>query len=79
MDLTKRELRQQKRELKRDGSKFRRRLLKQSLAEQPEDAPHTEISFGRYSSAKLNGIDRDSTRKRPTPPKAIETEADTLP
>jgi hypothetical protein len=79
MDLPKRELRQQKREIKRDGSKYRRRLLKQGLAERPEDAPHTEGSFGRYSSAKFNGIDRDSTRKRLPPPKEPATEDDTAP
>ena len=67
MDNTKRELRQQKREIKRAGGKRRRRLLKQGLAERPEEAPDSEFDFGRYSSAKLNGIDRDSKRERPSP------------
>ncbi|AGA30319.1 hypothetical protein [Singulisphaera acidiphila] len=68
MDHTKRELRQQKREIKRAGGKRRRRLLKQGLAERPEEAVDTVFDFGRYSSAKLNGIDRDSTRQRQAPP-----------
>lgn len=67
MDLTKRELRQQKREIKRAGGKRRRRLLKLGLAECPEEAPNATFDFGRYSSAKLNGIDRDSTRQRQFP------------
>ena len=59
----KRELRQLKREIKRAGGKRRRRQLKQGLAEHPEDAHQDSASFGRYRSADLNGIDRDSTRR----------------
>ncbi|WP_406700845.1 hypothetical protein V5E97_18825 [Singulisphaera sp. Ch08] len=75
MDQTKRELRQQKREIKRAGGKRRRRLLKQGLAERPDEATHTEFDFGRSSSAKLNGIDRDSTRQRRSHPEATESKA----
>ncbi|MHC5544630.1 hypothetical protein ACYOEI_40885 [Singulisphaera rosea] len=64
MDPSKREIRQQKREVKRAGGKRLRRLLKQDLAENPDEARHTEIDFGRSSSAAMNGLDRDSTRRR---------------
>lgn len=73
MDNTKRELRQQKREIKRAGGKRRRRLLKQGLAERPEEAPDAEVDFGRFSSAQFNGIDRDSKRQRPSSPEPSET------
>jgi hypothetical protein len=64
MEPTKRELRQQKRELKRAGSQRRRRVWKQELRENPEEAPYSEEDFGRYSTARLNGLDRDSTRRK---------------
>jgi hypothetical protein len=64
-DPTKRELRQEKRELKRAGVKRRRRVLKRGLAENPEDAPFDQADFGRYRTSTLNGIDRDATRNRP--------------
>jgi hypothetical protein len=64
---TKRELRQQKRALKQAGSQRRRRLLKQALREDPEDAGSSEADFGRYRTAPLNGMDRDATRRRPRP------------
>ncbi len=67
MEPTKRDLRQEKREIKRAGNKRRRRQLKQGLAEHPEDAPFTEVDFGRYESARLNGIDHDATRSRSKP------------
>jgi hypothetical protein len=38
---------------------------KQALAEDPEDAPYAEFDFGRYESAKLNGMDRDARRRQP--------------
>jgi hypothetical protein len=63
-DQTKRELREQKREVKRAGVKRRRRLLKQSLVENPEEAHKVEVDFGRYRSAPLNGLDQDATRIR---------------
>jgi|GEM_PF-1161557 len=67
MEPTKKELRQQKREIKRAGSKRRRRQLKQQLAEHPEDAPTAEFDFGRYQSASLNGMDHDATRRTAKP------------
>jgi hypothetical protein len=62
---TKRELREQKRVVKRAGSQRRRRMLKQALKENPEEAPWVQYDFGRFSSAPLNGIDHDATRRRP--------------
>jgi hypothetical protein len=60
---TRRELREQKREIKRAGGKRRRRQLKQALAEDPDEAPDARFDFGRYESARLNGIDHDATRR----------------
>ena len=64
MDPTKREQRQAKREIKRAGSQRRRRQWKRDLRENPEEAPFSEEDFGRYSTAELNGMDRDNTRRR---------------
>lgn len=64
MDPDKRILRKLKRDLKRSGSKRRRRHLKRELAENPEEAPHSEFEFGDDRSENLNGMDRDSTRRR---------------
>ena len=64
MDPTRRELRQQKRELKQAGSQHRRRRWKQELRENPEEAPYSRENFGRCSTASLNGIDRDPTRRK---------------
>ena len=64
MDRDKREIRQQKREVKQQGNQRARRVLKRDLAERPDDAPSAEPDYGRYRSAELNGIDRDSTRRR---------------
>jgi hypothetical protein len=60
----KRRLRKLKRDIKRAGNKRRRQLLKRQLTENPEETPHTEFDFGRTSSETLNGLDRDSTRRR---------------
>jgi len=65
-DQTKRELREAKREIKRAGNKHRRRLLKQLLVENPEDAASDTADVGYHRSADLNGIDHDATRKRRT-------------
>lgn len=62
MDPTKRELREQKRQLKRAGSRHRRRDLNRTLRENPDEAHAAEENFGRYSTAELNRLDRDSTR-----------------
>jgi len=64
MEPTKRELRQMKREIKRAGSQRRRRQWKRDLRENPEEAPYSEEDFGRFSTALLNGIDQDQTRRR---------------
>ena len=62
-DPKKREVRRQKREIKRVGGKRRRRLLKLDLAENPENAHATEPDLGRERSDRLNGLDRDATRQ----------------
>jgi hypothetical protein len=67
MDREKRQLRKLKRDLKKAGSKRRRQYLKRELVENPEDAPHSKFDFGRTSSEGLNGLDRDSTRRRKEP------------
>jgi hypothetical protein len=64
MEPTKRDQRQTKRELKRAGSQRRRRQWKRDLRENPDEAPYSEGDFGQYSTAELNGMDRDSTRRR---------------
>jgi hypothetical protein len=64
MEPTKREMRQIKREIKRAGSQRRRRQWKRELRENPDDAPYSEDDFGRFSTAELNGIDHDNTRRR---------------
>jgi hypothetical protein len=68
MDPTKREQRQTKREMKQAGSQRRRRQWKRDLLEDPESAPFSEDDFGRHSTADLNGLDRDSTRRRKPDP-----------
>ncbi len=61
----KRKLRQLKREIKRAGTKRLRRNLKRDLAENPEEAAHTEIDYGHHSSRGLNRLDDDATRRKP--------------
>jgi len=68
MDQDKRQLRKLKRDLKRAGNKKRRQHLKRELADNPEEAAHSEFDFGRDSSAGLNGMDQDATRRRPPKP-----------
>ncbi len=63
-DPQKRQLRQLKRVVKRAGSKHRRRALKEQLAANPESAAEVEEDLGRHRSDTLNGLDRESTRKR---------------
>jgi hypothetical protein len=64
MDPLREQLRKLKRALKRAGGKRRRQHLKRDLAENPEEAHLSEFDFGRDSSASLNGLDRDATRRR---------------
>ena len=60
----KRLLRKLKRDLKRTGAKRRRQFLKRALHETPEEAPYAEFDFGDTSTEGLNGMDKDSTRRR---------------
>lgn len=74
-DREKRELRKQKREVKRAGNKHRRAQLKRDLRDRPEEAADSVPDLGRHRSAGLNGIDRDATRRREgvdRPPGAAE-------
>ncbi len=64
MDPDKRQFRKLKRDIKRSGNKRRRQFLKRQLEEEPEEAPHGQYDFGRYSSEGLNGMDQDATRRR---------------
>ncbi len=64
MDPDKRQFRKLKRDIKRAGNKRRRQHLKRELVENPEEAPFSEFDFGSDSSATLNNLDNDATRKR---------------
>jgi hypothetical protein len=60
----KRAYRQLKRDVKRAGNRRRRQHLKRELADNPEEAHLSEFDFGSDSSAALNGLDDDATRRR---------------
>ena len=61
----KRLIREEKRVIKRAGNKRARRLYKQDIAENPEEAAfHNDPRYGRYRSEPLNGLDQDATRRR---------------
>jgi hypothetical protein len=64
MEPIKRDVRQLKRELKREGSQRRRRQWKRELRENPDLAPFSAENFGRCATAELNGMDHDRTRER---------------
>jgi len=64
VDPDKRRFRKLKRDVKRAGNKRRRQHLKRELVENPEDAPYSEFDFGSDSSATLNAMDHDATRRR---------------
>jgi hypothetical protein len=64
MDQEKRRHRELKRDIKKSGNRKRRQYLKRQLAENPEDASYAEFDYDRDSSAGLNGIDQDATRRR---------------
>jgi hypothetical protein len=64
MDREKRHLRQLKRQVKKAGSKRRRRELQRDLIDNPAEAHWSQEQLGRYQSKDLNGIDRDPTRRR---------------
>jgi hypothetical protein len=71
MDPDKRQMRKLKREIKRAGSKRRRQHLKRDLADNPEEAQHSEYEFRHLSSETLNRLDQDRTRRRGD---SVETE-----
>jgi hypothetical protein len=64
VDPDKRAMREVKRAVKKRGNKHRRQELKKSLVENPEEAAHAEENLGRFRSDALNGMDRDSTRRK---------------
>ena len=64
MDREKRQQRKLKREIKQAGNKKRRSKLKRDLRDNPLEAHLAEPSVGGASSATLNGLDQDATRKR---------------
>jgi hypothetical protein len=66
----KRLYRKLKRDVKRAGNKRRRQHLKRDLADNPEEAPYSTFDFGSDSSAGLNGLDNDATRRRKKDPHA---------
>ena len=63
-DPDKHKLRKLKRSLKKRGNKHRRAELKRNLSEKPEEAAEAEEDLGRHRSDAMNGLDRDSTRRR---------------
>lgn len=64
VDPDKRKMREVKRAVKKRGNKHRRQELKKTLAENPDEAAHAEENLGRFRSDALNGLDRDSTRRK---------------
>lgn len=82
MDPDKRQLRKLKRDVKRAGNKRRRQHLRRELRDNPEEAPYSEFDFGDTSSATMNGLDKDATRRRaddetrPSAPEEDESDRD---
>jgi hypothetical protein len=64
MDKDKKHYRKLKRQVKKAGNKSRRAHLKRDLADNPEEAHLSEYDFGNQSSATMNGMDDDATRRR---------------
>ena len=64
MDHDKRRHRELKRSIKRAGNRKVRQQLKRDLVASPEEAAHSQVDYGRDTSAGLNGLDRDATRRR---------------
>ena len=56
VDPDKRRLREQKRAVKKRGNKHRRQQLKRDLAENPDEAAHSDEDLGRHRSDALNGL-----------------------
>ena len=63
-DPDKHKIRELKRAVKKRGNKHRRTQLKKTLIENREGAAEVAEDLGRFRSDTLNGIDRDSTRRR---------------
>jgi len=68
VDPDKRKMREVKRAVKKRGNKHRRQELKKTLADNPDEAAHAEENLGRFRSDTLNGLDRDSTRRKKDDP-----------
>jgi hypothetical protein len=63
-DQDKRRYRETKRFLKKEGNRDRRRFFKRQLEIDPNEAtPEDEYSFGRNSSATMNGWHKDRKRR----------------
>jgi len=63
-DRDKKRYRENKRAIKKDGNRDRRRFLKQQLERSPEDvATEDDYDYGRKSSATMNGWYRDTGRR----------------
>jgi len=67
MDQEQRRLRQLKRQIKKAGSRHRRRQGQRDLSDHPEEAHWNEEELGHYRSLDLNGVDRDATRRQRPP------------
>jgi hypothetical protein len=52
-----------KKSIKKAGNRKRRQHLKRALTDNPSEAHETEFSFGRDSSACLNGMDESGTQR----------------
>ena len=63
-DPDKRMIRKLKSAIKKRGNKHRRAQLKQTIADNPDEAAHAEADLGHHRSAGMNGLDNDGTRKR---------------
>jgi hypothetical protein len=55
----KKQLREMKRQIKKDGNRSRRRHFQRQLQKNPEDAHWDEFEFKHNSSTSLNGLDLD--------------------
>jgi hypothetical protein len=60
----KRRFRKLKRDLKRAGSKRRRRVLKQQVADGTVDEDTVDDGLGRNRTEWLNGMDKDAKRRK---------------
>lgn len=58
MDPNKRRQRQLKRQIKKAGSRHRRRRAQRDLAQRPDEAHWSEEDLGHHRSRDFNGLDR---------------------